>query len=50
MAKNLARFSCRIMFLLSIGTMDVNIGSKIARKLCEWGIENTFGVVYLLVE
>ena len=50
MAQNLARFSCRIIFPLLIGTVDVNIGSEITRKLCDWGIENTFGVVYLSVE
>ena len=52
MAKILARFSNRIMFPLSIGMMDVNIGSKINLKCCElrdWGIENMFGVVYLSV-
>ena len=42
------------MFPLSIGTMDDNTGSKITRKRCEirdLGItENTFGVVYRLVE
>ena len=33
--------------------MDVNIGSKLTQKrheLCDWGIENTFGLVYLSVE
>ena len=33
--------------------MDVNNGSKITRKrheLCDWGIENMFGVVYLSLE
>ena len=41
------------MFPLSIGTMDLNIGSKITRKRREiryLGIENTFRVVYLSVE
>ena len=39
MVNNLPRFSCRIMFPLSTGTMDVNIGSRITRTLCDWGIE-----------
>ena len=39
------RFSCRIMFPLSIGTMGVNIG----RKISNWSIENALGVVYLSV-
>ena len=40
------------MFPLSIGTMDVNISSKITRKrreLRDWGIENAL-VVYFSVE
>ena len=40
------------MFPQSIGTMDVNIGSKITRArrgIRDWGIENTIGVVYLSV-
>ena len=35
MAQILACFSSRIMFALSIGIMDVNIGSIITRKLRE---------------
>ena len=48
MAQILTCFSCEIMFPLSTGTVDVNIGSKITRKrreLRDWGIENTFGLV-----
>ena len=32
MAEIVTRFSCRIMFPLSIGTMGVNIGRKITCK------------------
>ena len=41
------------MFPQLIGTMDVNIGSKITRKrheLHDRGIESMFRVVYLSVE
>ena len=51
MAEIVTRFSDRIMFLLSIGTMGVNIGRKISCKQQEirnWSIENTL-VVYLSV-
>ena len=52
MAEIVTRFSYRIMFLLSIGTMGVNIGRRISCKQQEihyWSIENTLGVVYLSV-
>ena len=52
MAEIVTRFSYRIMFLLSIGTMGVNIGCKISCKQQEirnWSTENTLGVVYLSV-
>ena len=52
MAEIVKRFSCRIMFPLSIGTMGVNIGSKITCKqqeICNWSTENTLRVVYLSV-
>ena len=43
-AEIVTRFSWRIMFLLSIGTMGVNIGCKITCKQQEiynWSIEST---------
>ena len=52
MAEIMTRFSYRIMFPLSIGTMGVNTGRKISCKQQEihnWSIENTLGVVYLSV-
>ena len=53
MAQVLAGCSCTIMFPLSFGTMDVNIGSKITRnrrELRDWSIESTFRVVCLSIE
>ena len=52
MAEIVTRFSHRIMFPLSIGTMGVNISRKISCKQQEirnWSIENTLGVIYLSV-
>ena len=52
MAGIVTRFSCRIMFPLSIGTMGVNIGRKISwlqQETRNWSIENALGVVYLSV-
>ena len=52
MAEIVTQFSCRIMFLLSIGTMGVNIGRKITcrqQEIRNWSTENTLGVVYLSV-